>query len=201
VVRYPSDPRLSLPEWLVLGIVCEQPTYGFAVAGLLSRDGRLGRIWHVSRPMIYRAVMRLERLGLVQVSGWQPASQDPDRLLVTATQPGLRAARWWLHKPVIHDRDVQPELMLKLALHDWAGGDPRELLREQRAEFGALAAALASQLEVTTGIEHTLALWRHQTISAAMQFLDDLTQQAEPAPAARANGDHRPRQRPAFGPG
>jgi hypothetical protein len=33
-------------------------------------------------------------------------------------------------------------------------------------------------VEATTGIEHTLALWRHQTMSATMQFLDEVTQQA-----------------------
>jgi PadR family transcriptional regulator AphA len=186
-MHYPSDRPLSLPEWLVLCIACEQPTYGFAVAGLLSRDGRLGRIWHVSKPAIYQAVLRLERLGLVQVAG-QQTSQGPDRLLVTATQPGCMAARGWLRQPVAHGRDVQPELLLKLALLDRAGGDPRQLLREQRAEFGALAAALASQVEASTGFEHTLALWRHQAMSATMQFLDDVTKQAELAPAARPNG-------------
>src|SRR5215471_12827159 len=176
-MHYPSDRPLSLPEWLVLAIVCEQPTYGFAVAGLLSRNGRLGRIWYVSKPAIYRAVLRLERLGLVQVAGQQGTSQEPDRLLVTATRPGCTAARWWLRQPVAHGRDVQPELLLKLALLDRAGGDPRELLSEQRAEFGARAAALASRVEASTGFEHTLALWRHQAMSATMQFLDDVIQQ------------------------
>jgi DNA-binding PadR family transcriptional regulator len=196
---YRSDRPLSLQEWLVLCLVCEQPTYGFAVAGLLARDGRLGRIWHVSKPAIYRAVLRLERLGLVRVAGQQHTSQGPDRLLVAATQPGRRAAREWLRKPVVHGRDVQPELLLKLALLDRTGSDSRELLREQRAEFGPLAAALASRVEATVGIEHTLALWRHQTMSATMQFLDDVTQQAELPPAAGSNGHRRPRHRPAPG--
>src|SRR5262249_42951919 len=120
-MHYPGDRALSLPEWLVLCIAYEQPTYGFALAGLLSRDGRLGRIWHVSKPAIYRAVLWLERLGLVQVAGQQHTSQEPDRLLVTATRPGRTAARGWLCTPVRHGRDVQPELLLKLALHDGPG--------------------------------------------------------------------------------
>ena len=179
----PNYRTLSLPEWLVLCIVCEQPTYGFAVAGLLTRAGRLGRIWPVSKPAIYRAVLRLERLGLVQVNGQQHASPGPERLLVTATRPGCTAAKGWLSQPVTHGRDVQPELMLKLALLDRAGSDPRELLTGQRAEFGPLAAALASRVEATTGFDHTLALWRHQAMSATMQFLDEAAQQAEMAPA------------------
>lgn len=192
-MHHPGDRPLSLPEWLVLCIVCEQPTYGFAVAGLLAPDGRLGRVWRVSKPTIYRAVLQLERLGLVRMTGQHHASQGPDRLLITATQPGCRAARGWLRQPVAHGRDVQPELLLKLALLDRAAGDPRELLKGQRAEFGPLAAALASQVEATTGIEHTLAMWRHQAMSATMQFLDEVTQQAELSPAAWSNGHPRSR--------
>ena len=45
---------LSLIEWVVLCIACEKPTYGFAIAGLFSPGGSLGRIWQVSKPAIYR---------------------------------------------------------------------------------------------------------------------------------------------------
>ena len=164
---------LSLPEWLVLCVVCEEPTTGLALTGLLSHDGSLGRIWHVPQPAIYRAMRRLKRLGFVQLT----RHQGPDRWLITATRTGDRAARRWLRKPVTHGRNVRSELMLKLALLDRIGGDPQELLREQRAEFAPLAAALASQVDATTGTEHTLALWRHKTMSATMQFLDDATRQ------------------------
>ena len=164
---------LSLPEWLVLCVVCEEPTTGLALTGLLSHDGSLGRIWHVPQPAIYRAMRRLKRLGFVQLT----RHQGPDRWLITATRTGDRAARRWLRKPVTHGRNVRSELMLKLALLDRIGGDPQELLRDQRAEFAPLAAALASQVDATTGTEHTLALWRHKTMSATMQFLDDVTRQ------------------------
>jgi len=69
----------------------------------------------------------------------------------------------------------QLSLGIKLAPLDRAGGDPCELLREQRDRSGLLAAALADPVRATTGTEHTLALWRHKTISATMQFLDDVT--------------------------
>ena len=174
---------LSLPEWLVLCVVCEKPTPGFALTGLLSHEGSLGRIWHVPQPAIYRAIRQLTRLGFVQMAR-QHASQAPDRWLVTATRTGHKAARGWLRRPVTHGRNVRPELILKLALLDRIGGDPQELLRDQRAEFAPLAAALASQVDATTGTEHTLALWRHKTMSATTQFLDDMAHQAGLAPAA-----------------
>ena len=137
--------------------------------------GILGRVWQVSKPSVYAAIQRLDELGLVRTVGEQTTSRGPARSLVKATPAGRVAARGWLRAPVMHGRDVRSELMIKLALLDRAGADPSELLRQQRTQFGPLAAALADRVHATTGTEHTLALWRHKTISATMQFLDDMT--------------------------
>jgi PadR family transcriptional regulator AphA len=171
----PGARRLRQSDWLVLCVVCEEPTHGFAVAGLFSHDGSLGRIWQVSKPAVYAAMQRLERLGLAQLAEEQHTSQGPARSLVKATPAGQTAAGRWLRTPVMHGRDVRSELMIKLALLDRAGGDPHELLREQRDGFGLLAAALADRVHASSGAEHTLALWRHKAMSATMQFLDDMT--------------------------
>jgi DNA-binding PadR family transcriptional regulator len=173
----PGERQLSLFDWLALCVICEQPTYGFAIAGLFSHEGSLGRVWQVSKPAVYAAMARLERLGLVQMAREQHTSQGPTRSLVKATRAGRTAATGWLYKPVAHGRDVRSELMIKLALLERAGADPSDLLREQRAQFGPLAAALADQVHTTTGIEHTLALWRRRAMSAIMQFPDDAIRQ------------------------
>jgi DNA-binding PadR family transcriptional regulator len=175
----PGARQLRLSDWLVLCVVCEEPTHGFAVAGLFSREGSLGRVWQVSKPAVYATTRRLERLGLVQLAGEQHTSQGPARSLAKATPAGQTAAAKWLRTPVMHGRDVRSELMIKLALLARAGGDPCELLREQHAMFDPLAAALADRVHATTGTEHTLALWRHKAISATMQFLADMTRQTE----------------------
>jgi DNA-binding PadR family transcriptional regulator len=146
----PAARQLRLSDWLVLCVVCEQPTHGFAVAGLVSRTGNLGRVWQVSKPAVYAAMGRLERLGLVELAGEQHTSQGPARSLVKATPAGRTAAGKWLRTAVMHGRDVRSELMIKLALLDRAGGDPGELLREQRDRFGLLAAALADRVHATT---------------------------------------------------
>ena len=176
----PGERELRLSDWLALCVVCERPMYGFAVAGLLSDEGSLGRVWQVPTPAVYAALQRLEELGLVQTVGEQPTRRGLARSLVKATPAGHAAASGWLRAPVLHCRDVGSELLMKLALLDRAGADPCELLRHQRTEFGPLAAALAEQVPATTGIEHTLALWRHEAMSATMQFLDDCTRAQPP---------------------
>ena len=169
----PGERQLRLSDWVVLCVVCERTTHGFAIAQLFSHEGSLGQAWQVSKPAVYAAIQRLDELGLVQTVGEQSTSQGPTRSLVKATPAGRVAARGWLRTPVRHGRDVRAELLMKLALLDRAGADPSELLRQQRAELGPVAAALADQVPTTTGTEHTLALWRHKAMSAIMQFLDD----------------------------
>ena len=59
-MQEPDDHRLSLAEWIVLCLICEGPTHGFAVSASLTPDSNLGRIWHVHKTLVYRAVDRLE---------------------------------------------------------------------------------------------------------------------------------------------
>jgi DNA-binding PadR family transcriptional regulator len=70
---------LSLAEWLVLCLVSEGPTHGFAIAGLLAHKNRLGQVWHVPRQVVYRAAQRLEYLGLITVSEKQLSRLGPAR--------------------------------------------------------------------------------------------------------------------------
>ena len=138
----PEEHSLSLSEWLVLCLVCEQPTHGFAIARLLEAEGSLGQVWRVPKPVIYRALQRLEQLGLVRTTEQQASSQGPVRSLIDATPAGRMAATAWLTRPVAHTRDVRSELLVKLALLDRAGTDPQPLLVAQREHLAPLADAL-----------------------------------------------------------
>jgi DNA-binding PadR family transcriptional regulator len=172
-----SERRLSLAEWIVLCLVREEPTYGLILVGLLAREGPVGQVWSVPRAMVYRALQRLELLGLVQTIGEQRTSQGPVRSLYEATAAGQQAVGTWLRTPVEHPRDVRSELLVKLALLDRAGTDSRELLQAQQDRLAPVAAALEGRLRDTTGFEHTLALWRHEAMAATLRFLQVLASQ------------------------
>jgi len=176
----PEDRSLSLSEWLVLCLVREQPRHGFAIARLLEADGSLGKVWRVPKPVVYRALQRLEQLGLVRTTEQQATSQGPVRSLIDATPAGREAASAWLARPVSHTRDVRSELLVKLALLDRTGTDPQPLLATQREHLAPLADLLRARLGDATGFDRTLALWRYETVSATIRFLDALS---APAPA------------------
>ena len=176
----PEDRSLSLSEWLVLCLVREQPRHGFAIARLLEADGSLGKVWRVPKPVVYRALQRLEQLGLVRTTEQQATSQGPVRSLIDATAAGREAADAWLTRPVSHNREVRSELLVKLALLDRTGTDPQPLLATQREHLAPLADSLRARLGDATGFDRTLALWRYETVSATIRFLDALS---APAPA------------------
>ena len=172
--RGTSELGLSLAGWLVLCVISEAPTHGFAIACLLAHDGSLGRVWHVQKPVIYRAARRLEHLGLITVAEKQPSRLGAALARLQATAAGRQAAGRWLREPVGRPRDIRSELLVKLALLDRAGVDPRDLLRAQRGQLAPVAAALASQMRTATGYDHVLTVWRHESVSGTLRFLDAL---------------------------
>jgi DNA-binding PadR family transcriptional regulator len=166
-----DQPPMSLPEWLVLAVLSQQPLHGFAVARLTAHDGELGRVWQIPKAVIYRAIGRLLDAGLIEPEGTQPGL-GPQRTVYSVTPDGRQAARRWLHTPVEHVRDIRSQLLLKLALLDRAGDDPAGLLRRQREVLEPIAAAIDARRAQSDGFDATLLAWRKATAKAALDFLD-----------------------------
>jgi hypothetical protein len=141
---------------------------------------------------VYLALQRLELLGLIRTAGTQRASQGgPTRTLLKATPAGQAAALAWLSTPVAHPRDVRSELLVKLALLDRAGSDSRALVQAQLERLLPVAAALDDRLRATTGFDRALALWRRETLTATMGFLQTLTVDRARLPTASTRGRRR----------
>jgi DNA-binding PadR family transcriptional regulator len=87
-----SLPEMSLPEWLVLAVLSQEPAHGFAVAQLTAPHGDLGRIWQVSKAVVYRAIRRLMDAGLIAPEGTEPGL-GPQRTVYTATDDGRSVGR------------------------------------------------------------------------------------------------------------
>lgn len=100
-------PELSVTDWAVLALLSEKPAHGFAIAKLLAPDADLGRIWTVSRPLVYRALSTLERKTLVEPVGVELGDRGPARTRMRATAAGEKAVTQWLQTPVEHVRDLQ----------------------------------------------------------------------------------------------
>jgi DNA-binding PadR family transcriptional regulator len=187
VARAMPRPRdeLTAGEWAVLALLAEAPTHGFAIARAMAPEGEVGKIWSVRRPLVYRAVDTLTGLGLVRPAGTVRSRSGPQRTVLEATPNGKRALTRWLRQPVVHVRDARSLLMLKLLFLTRREADLEPLLNAQRSHFAKLAERLTAAADDAEGFDRALLLWRLESTTAAIRFVE--TMLGEPARARRAS--------------
>ena len=108
----PPRTEPSLPEWCALGLLCEEPRHGWAIARALEPAGEIGRVYASTRPLTYRALATLKSSGLVEVKGTSASEAGPERTTLRATRRGRHAFARWRAAPVEHVRELRSELML-----------------------------------------------------------------------------------------
>lgn len=163
-------PTLSLNEWAVLGVLVDRTRHGYDIAAELQRGTPIGDTWRLTRQLVYRALERLEALGLTQPRRTEVGLAGPPRTVYGATRRGRSALRTWLITPVDHLRDVRSALLLKLVLLERLGLPRDELIGAQLAAFKVQF----DQLGQVPSTDHITALWRHHSAAAAAAFLDAL---------------------------
>ncbi|HET8618541.1 MAG TPA: PadR family transcriptional regulator [Acidimicrobiales bacterium] len=159
---------LSLNEWAALACLAERPRHGYDIATELGPGTDLGTVWRVPRQLVYRALDRLDALGLASPQGREPGEGGPPRQVYAATARGRRRLARWLAEPVEHLRDVRGELLLKLVVARRLQVDAMPLVLAQRARFAPALHALA---EPPQG-DDPVALWRHHSAAAVGAFLE-----------------------------
>jgi DNA-binding PadR family transcriptional regulator len=164
----------ALPEWTVLALLREQSRHGFAIAACTAANGYVGQVWHIARPVVYRALDRLEAASLIHPLTVE-SGPGPQRTIYELTPAGREAVDEWLDEPVRHVRDMRAHLLVKLALLHRRAIDPKPLLKRQRDALEPIVHAIAAQHARQDGFDAVLLAWRHTNASAALQFVTDLT--------------------------
>ncbi len=178
---------LTAGEWAVLALLAEAPSHGFALARAMGPDGDVGRVWSVRRPLVYRAVDTLTAMGHVRPGATVASPTGPRRTILEATPNGKRAVTRWLGTPVEHVRDGRSLLMLKLLFLARRDADPSAVLGAQREVFSALAVRLTAAADAAEGFDRALALWRLESTTAALRFVETMLH--SPVPSA-VHGAH-----------
>ncbi len=163
-------PTLSLNEWAVLGVLVDRPRHGYDVAAELQPGSPIGEAWRLTRQLVYRALDRLEALGLAEPRRTEPSEAGPPRTVYGPTRRGRAALRTWLVTPVAHLRDVRSALLLKLVLLERLRLDRAELVTAQRAEF----ATILDDRAVPPADGDVIGLWRHHLATTVDAFLREL---------------------------
>jgi PadR family transcriptional regulator AphA len=181
-------------------LIAERPAHGFALARLVAREGPIGRVYEIPRPVVYRSIGRLVEAGLVQPRGVERGQGGPQRTVLRVTPRGRRVLRVWLGRPVEHVRDLRTEFLAKLALLERIDGDPGPLLAAQRRVLEPIVDALADQQQTVRNFDRTILAWRYQAAQAAIRFLDDLDALMPPPGPTPGSSRHTGR-RPVAQPG
>lgn len=173
---------LPLTEWVVLAVLAEAPSHGFAVARELRADSDLGRILTVHRPLVYRALDRLVDHGFAEPQRTEPGDAGPNRTVHAVTAAGAAALDTWVDRPVAHVRDLRIEFLVKVRLAQRRGRDTNRLVTAQQ---GALADTLGRLASIDGDV---VDRWRRHNALAASAFLSELADVSEPAEAPDSAG-------------
>jgi DNA-binding PadR family transcriptional regulator len=163
--------QLSQTEYVVLGLLAEGPSHGFAIAKHLEAEGPVGQILTVRQPLVYRALGRLVEAGLAEPVSVEPGDAGPQRVIHRITSRGRRHLMSWLTQPVEHVRDLRIEFLLKLVLLHRSGTSPLPLVEEQRAALHETLTALENPAAESTD---PVELWRKHNAAAAAAYLAHL---------------------------
>jgi DNA-binding PadR family transcriptional regulator len=100
-------------EYILLGLIQEQPAHGYALFEQIRSTPELSLIWQVKRSKLYYLLEKLEseKLLLVRVSSQGPY---PDRKIYQLTSPGKKALKDWMNSPVLSSRYVRLAFLSKL---------------------------------------------------------------------------------------
>ncbi|NAS21941.1 PadR family transcriptional regulator [Herbidospora sp. NEAU-GS84] len=162
-------------EWVVLCLLAHEPAHGFALARLTAPEGPIGRVLPIPRPLVYRALDGLVARGLAEQTGVEPG-RGPARRPFRVTPAGAARAADWLVTPVNRIGEIRTEFLVKLALLQWAGTDPRNLLDAQAETLRPIVAHLLGLRESAQGLEQAVAAWRYETAVAALKLAESPTE-------------------------
>ncbi len=160
-------------EYLLLGLLAEQPMHGYELAQRLTDDEALCAIWHIERSQVYFLLGKLIERGHIVESAEERAG-GPPRVIYEPTAVGRAALLAWLRQPESSPRSLRAAFLAKLYLAirtypDIAAG----LMAEQRRTLADWAARHRSAAtgEGFAALVHRVRLAQ---VEAALQALDEV---------------------------
>ncbi|GGZ93176.1 hypothetical protein GCM10010371_61200 [Streptomyces subrutilus] len=168
----PDRPDLPLAEWIVLALMAERPSHGFAIAALTAEGAEIGQFWYISRPMVYRSITRLVERGLITAVGAEESDRGPQRMIYATTRSAKTTVSRWLSEPVVHLFDVRAELTCKLLLLQRRDASPARLVERQRVVIDGIEESLRAKEHAGDHLARAIYAWRLEHVRAARRFLD-----------------------------
>ena len=167
-------------EYILLGLIKEQPAHGYALYDRLRNTSELSLIWQVKRSKLYYLLDKLETEGLLSVSVSRRGPY-PDRKVYQLTSAGKKALGIWMNSPVMSSRYIRLAFLSKLyfLLKENEEGTA-ELIDQQVKICQGWHQNLQRQhqaLEMDDFINSQVFLFRIGQINAMLEWLENCREQ------------------------
>ncbi len=127
MVRRPPGMEVAL-----LGLLLQEPQYGYQLHQMISDPSGLGLVWHIKQSQLYALFSKLESDGCV-TSTLQNQDPHPPRRVFELTELGRRKFFDWLTSPVTAPRLVRQDFFAKLYFAQLQNKDTvKKLIKMQR---------------------------------------------------------------------
>lgn len=107
-----QPPSITL-EYILLGLLKDQPDHGYALFERIQDTPELSLIWNLKRSKLYYLLEKLAGEGLLSLSV-RPQDVYPDRKIYQLTPQGQQAFQVWVGEPVLASRHVRIAFLSKL---------------------------------------------------------------------------------------
>lgn len=167
-------------EYILLGLIKEQPAHGYALYARLRSTSELSLIWQVKRSKLYYLLDKLETEGLLSVS---VSSQGPypDRKVYQLTSRGKKTLESWMNSPVMSSRYIRLAFLSKIYFLLKENGEGTAELIDQQVKIcqGWLQNLQRQQqsLELDDFINSQVFLFRIGQINAMLEWLGNCREQ------------------------
>lgn len=167
-------------EYILLGLIKEQPAHGYALYDRLRNTSELSLIWQVKRSKLYYLLDKLETEGLLSVS---VTSQGPypDRNVYQLTSRGKKTLESWMNSPVMSSRYIRLAFMSKIyfLLKENEEGTAELIDQQVKICQGWLQNLQRQQqsLELDDFINSQVFLFRIGQINAMLEWLGNCREQ------------------------
>ncbi|MBJ7598607.1 PadR family transcriptional regulator [Candidatus Nephthysia bennettiae] len=168
----------------ILGLLAEEPLHGYQVKQRFEEV--LGGTWEVNIGSVYQTLQRLERDGLVEMTGDRG---DRGRQAYRVTDAGVSALEEWLEDPESRPQLLREEVYVKLLLlgrqtnGSHSSGRLHRLLRRQRHVYLQRLRDLADQEKIARerGRPQLALLFKGGQLhtEADLKFLDAVVEEME----------------------
>jgi DNA-binding PadR family transcriptional regulator len=171
----PKTSGIHSLEYVLLGMLAQQPRHGYELHKELSNLEGLGLVWRVKQAQLYATLDKLESQGHLSVRLITTESHPP-RKEYHLTRSGHKLFEEWMISPVEHGRELRQDFLAKFYFARLQGeATARKVLEAQRETLKKIQSRMETEddaLSSSQSYEKQVYQFRMIQIQAFIDWLD-----------------------------